>query len=337
VAAWLLYCGLHTFHIGRMPLPRSQALAIGVSFAVFVSLAAAWVMLGLRVLGKRLGWSQEPNLLDRTWVRVALLALLVLAAAAYLYGRYVEPRRLVVRDLALGQVEADSVRIAVISDLHISEDRPPWTKLAAKVNGTRPDMILLLGDTLNREAALPVLQRALKQMKAPEGKFAIRGNWEAWYWSHLPLLDGTGFRWLDEKAPTVTRNIRGVTVHLVGLPYRDDRPRGDAEALLSRLPDDDGWRLFLYHTPDLATRVPSADLYLAGHTHGGQIALPLFGALVTLSRHGKRFERGRTQVGSTVVYVNPGIGVEPIIPLRLGVPPEVTLVRLGRRHSPPNR
>jgi predicted MPP superfamily phosphohydrolase len=89
--------------------------------------------------------------------------------------------------------------------------------------------------------------------------------------------------------------------------------------------------VLLYHTPDLAPQVPSADLYLAGHTHGGQISLPFFGALVTLSRHGKRFERGRVQVGRTVVYTNPGIGVEPAIPLRLGVPPEVTLVRLGER------
>jgi hypothetical protein len=330
VLAWLLYCGLHTFHIGRMPLPRSQALAIGVSFAAFVSLAAAWVMLGLRVLGRRLGWSHQPGLLDRRWVRVALLLLLVLSAGAYLYGRYVEPRWLVVRELRLGQAGRDAVRIAVISDLHITKDGPPWTELARAVNDTRPDMILLLGDTLNRGAALPVLHRVLGAMKAPRGKFAVRGNWEAWYWSQLPLLEGTGFRWLQGPSPTVTRTVRGITVHLAGLPYRDGRAPGDAEALVSRLPADGGWRLFLYHTPDLAP-VPSADLYLAGHTHGGQVALPFFGALVTLSHHGKRFERGRVQVGRTVVYTNPGIGVEPMIPLRVGVRPEVTLVKLGRR------
>jgi predicted MPP superfamily phosphohydrolase len=335
VAGWLLYCGYHTFHVGQMPLLRSQAVAMGACFALGVSLASGWVLMVLRFVGQKLGWELEPGLLDRTWIRVALLALLALTVALVIYGRYVEPRRLVVRELAMGRQDgATPVRVAVISDLHVSGDHPPFTKLASTVNATRPDMIVLLGDTLNRRAALPTLHRVLSAMRAPHGKYAVWGNWEAWYWHDLPLLDGTGFRWLDATTQ-VSRTIRGITVHLTGLPYRDTRRDGrEAERLLARLPGG-GWRLFLYHTPDLAPGVPSAHLYLAGHTHGGQIALPLYGALVTLSRHGKRFERGRVQLGGTVVYTNPGIGVEPAIPIRLGVPPEVTLVLLGQRPSGP--
>ena len=90
-----------------------------------------------------------------------------------------------------------------------------------------------------------------------------------------------------------------------------------------------GGASLLHHTPDLVEQVPSAALYLAGHTHGGQVSLPGFGALVTLSRYGKRFERGMSRVGATTVYVTPGIGVEPIVPVRFGVRPEVSLLLLG--------
>jgi predicted MPP superfamily phosphohydrolase len=156
----------------------------------------------------------------------------------------------------------------------------------------------------------------------------VHGNWEAWYWGDLPLLAGTGFRWLHDRRTSI--EIKGQTLHLVGLPYRDDATGAAAERLLSRIRGP-GWRILLYHTPDLAEEVPSADLYLAGHTHGGQIALPFYGALVTLSRHGKRYERGLRRNGNTLVYVNPGIGVEPMVPLRIGVRPEVTLLTLGAR------
>jgi predicted MPP superfamily phosphohydrolase len=325
--AWVAFCGYHPPRIGRMLMPSSQAMALGICFVVGIGLAAAWVCLGLRTIGRLLGRTLEPSLLDRRWVRVTLILSLLLSVTGYLYGRYVEPRRIVVREVALGTEDtgAPSARLAVISDLHIDGDRPPWTNLAAAVNRTKPDLILLLGDTLNRPGSLPVLHRTLRAMKARHGKFAVAGNWEAWYWIDLPLLRGTGFRWLRGKP--ATRTIRGVTVHLVGLPYRDADHGRRPERLLSRLPTP-GWRVFVYHTPDLAPEVPSAHLYLAGHTHGGQVSLPLFGALVTLSRHGKRFERGLQWVGSTAVYTNPGIGVEPMVPLRIGVPPEVTVVSL---------
>jgi predicted MPP superfamily phosphohydrolase len=173
-------------------------------------------------------------------------------------------------------------------------------------------------------------------MRARYGKYAVRGNWEAWYWKHLPVLKGTGFTWLHGRR--VTRTIRGTTVHLTGLDYADRLDRGKLARAVRLLEQarPPGWRLFLYHTPDLVEQVPSAQLYLAGHTHGGQISVPLFGALVTLSRYGKRYERGLTELGwRRWIYVNPGVGVEPMVPLRIGVRPEVTLFELGQPPGPP--
>ena len=103
------------------------------------------------------------------------------------------------------------------------------------------------------------------------------------------------------------------------------------EAAIARVPAD-RFRLFLYHYPprvlDVAGKV---DLMLSGHTHGGQVALPFYGALTTLSATGKQFEKGFYEVGGTRLYVNRGIGMEgkPVPPIRFLARPEVTLVELA--------
>jgi predicted MPP superfamily phosphohydrolase len=316
--------------IGRMQLPPTQLFAMSLGFVVVVALAAAWVGLGFRWLAPKLGLVLPRSPLDRRPVRQVLLALLALTVLAYLYARFVEPRWVVVRRVPVGLVPLKGgpvpVRMVVLSDLHVTDHGEPWRSLPGRVNELEPDVIVLLGDLLNTSAALPALQRTLADMQATTAKVAVRGNWETWYWSELPLLAGTGFRWLDREL--LTMKVGAQTVHLLGWDYRDQDDGEDAEPMLAPLSPKD-WRIFAHHTPDLVLQVPSADLALAGHTHGGQIALPFYGAFVTLSKHGKRFERGASRAGSTWVYVNPGIGVEPAVPLRFGVRPEVTLIMLG--------
>lgn len=90
--------------------------------------------------------------------------------------------------------------------------------------------------------------------------------------------------------------------------------------------------VFLHHTPDLIEEVagPSVDLYLAGHTHGGQMRLPFYGALVTLSKFGKKYEAGLYRVDATTIYVNRGVGLEggAAPRVRLLCRPEVAVIDL---------
>ena len=333
IVAWLVAAGSlvgwaasRTFHIGRMPLPREQAVAVALTVVTLASVALAWGWLVV-VSVRQWRWADASGAwVEHPLARLALVAVPLLAMAAYSYGRWVEPRWIVVREVPLGEQTVDAVRVAVISDLHVDGDGPPWSHLHEVVNGTDPDVVVFLGDALNRRSGLTAFKRTLRGMHARHAKLAVRGNWETWYRSGMDLLGGTGFEWLDRRAETL--EIRGRRLHVVGFPYRDVDEGDRAERMLANLPVD-GWRVFAYHTPDLVEQVPSADLYLAGHTHGGQIALPGFGALVTLSTYGKRFERGLHRVGDTSLYVNPGIGVEPMVPLRIGVRPEVTLLLLA--------
>ena len=92
------------------------------------------------------------------------------------------------------------------------------------------------------------------------------------------------------------------------------------------------YTLLLYHSPDLMPEASRAgiDLYLCGHTHGGQIRLPLWGAVVTSSKYGKRYEMGCYQAGSTTLYVSRGIGLEGkgAPRMRFLCPPEIELFEL---------
>jgi uncharacterized protein len=326
-AAFVTWSALHTFHVGRMVLPSSQSIAVALAITAVCSLVLCWLWMALWIVIRR--FSRSTSWVDRPAARALLLLLLLISAGLVLYGRFVEPRWIALREVSLGGAPPAGeapVRVAVISDLHIEPAGEPWTALPGIVNGTDPDLILFLGDPLNRPRALPHLKRVLGAMRARHGKFAVRGNWDVWYWYALPLLEGTGFTWIDGRSERL--RVRGQTIFLVGFPFDDVDEDERANRLLGGLRGP-GWRLLLYHTPDLVESVRGADLYLAGHTHGGQVALPLLGPFVTLSRYGNRYARGLKRVGPTWLYVNSGIGVERGIPVRLGVRPEVTLIKLG--------
>ena len=123
--------------------------------------------------------------------------------------------------------------------------------------------------------------------------------------------------------------VGGTVLWIAGVAFGNEAKIGKT---LEQVPPG-AFTIFLHHTPDWIEDIPrqSVDLYCAGHTHGGQVALPFYGALVTLSRFGKRFEAGLYRVGETHLYVNRGIGMEghraPRV--RFLARPEVTVIELA--------
>jgi predicted MPP superfamily phosphohydrolase len=111
---------------------------------------------------------------------------------------------------------------------------------------------------------------------------------------------------------------------LCGAPY--DEPERIAECLRA---NPEGFRLVAYHTPDLVEELAplEPDLYLAGHTHGGQVRMPFYGALLTMSRFDKKYEMGLHTVGGTSLFVSRGIGFEPRMPrIRFLCRPEIAVI-----------
>lgn len=229
---------------------------------------------------------------------------------------------------------AAPLRIALISDVHVQAPAMPPERLArivAEVNAQHPDLILLAGDYVgdgklstryygDAEIAAP-----LGKLSAPLGTWAVMGNHDHWRdkGSIAKALEAVGIHVLTNQAARV-----GVLT-LVGA---DDAHTHHADpAAVDRaaaaLP---GPTLLFTHSPDLVPKLSRRfGLVLAGHTHCGQIVLPLWGQLSSSSHYGDRYRCGLIREDGRSIFVTGGLG-ESIVPFRFGAPPDWWMITVGR-------
>ncbi|HEY3354681.1 MAG TPA: metallophosphoesterase [Polyangia bacterium] len=318
--------------IGRVPLARGEFFAAVLAASWTVSVAGLWVIAGLGMLLRAAGVVSGRGLLGYRPLFAGLSALVALLAGGLVWARWVEPRRVTVtrQEVALAGLRG-RVRVVHLSDTHSDPRFPIEDEVVARVNALAPDVIVFTGDALNRRGRAPAFRAMLAGLRARDAKLAVRGNWDVWYWGGIDLFAGTGF---DElTAGWRTLDTAAGPLHVGGHAYTDDARWRE----LLGTPPAGGPRVFLYHTPDFVPEAAASglELYLCGHTHAGQVRVPGYGALVTLARHGRRFQGGRYLVGNLVAYVSRGLGVEAGIPLRLGAPPEIACLDLVS--APPPR
>lgn len=278
----------------------------------------------------------------------ALLAGVATCASGPLYSTQVEPRWIeVVRlDVALRGLSKtlDGFSIAQVSDVHLG----PYVSIdhvrrsVAITNGLKADLIVLTGDFVYGSASYSAAcAQELALLKARYGVFAVLGNHDIWT-SPRQVTEN-----LIKAGITVLRDshelleVRGDRLWLLGIKdtgytggsFGDFRmmwreSRDALAALLEGIPADEP-RLLLVHNPDFVEMLPQGriDLALCGHTHGGQVRLPLVGAPIVPSCFGQKYASGLVQGPSTLVYVNRGIGLIPP-PVRFNCRPEITLLQL---------
>jgi len=255
------------------------------------------------------------------------------------YGLWVEPQRLTLtrqRLVSPKLPQGNTLRVLHLGDIHMERWTPREEKLLAKLGELAPNVVLFSGDLLNISythdpLAQAEVVRLLNLLRAPLGVYAVVGSPAV----DLPEIACAIYnrtphiRWLqDEAACLPGHNLAILGINCTQNPAKDGP---NLRKVTSRLIGDP-FKLLLYHTPDLAPEASRAgiDLQLSGHTHGGQVRLPWYGALTAGSIYGKRFEMGRYQLGKMVLYVIRGIGMEGLgIPrIRVLCPPEITLWEL---------
>jgi predicted MPP superfamily phosphohydrolase len=249
----------------------------------------------------------------RLWSRTAL-GLAAAGVACMLYGRFVEPRWIEVTQTRVPTARLPAghrgVRIVHLSDIHSDAAPLVETRLPAIVAELKPDLIVFTGDAANDEDGVPVFRRCLADIARIAPTFVVEGNWDAGYSPAGDRFARTGTTKLDGASATV--EVAGAKVRVVGAGFLAGL-QGIGPALAA-LPAD-GPAVVLYHCPypDVvpARAAARGDLMCAGHVHGGQVALPFYGALLTLSKYGKKYERGLyPDVGGFPMYVSRGIGME---------------------------
>lgn len=270
-----------------------------------------------------------------------LLLLIAAAGGAWLYARSEARADPVFRHLRLAlpglSVGAKPVRVALLSDVHIGSaamDGHRLARIADQINAHHPDLVLIAGDFIYGHDPADGARLAggltgpLSRLKAPLGVIAVPGNHDHW----------TGVRPVREalEAAGVTvlanRAVRRGPLLVLGF---DDSFSGHADvaATLGSATGLGGAPVALTHSPGLIPRLPpSVNLLLAGHTHCGQVVLPLIGAPTDSSDARRRLYDPRYRCGvvhdpGRTVIVTAGLGTSgPAV--RLGAPPDVWLLTL---------
>lgn len=271
-------------------------------------------------------------------------ALNLMLTAVMVYGFIIEPHNLGVTPLALStdrQLPQQSVRIVQISDIHVEKLTRREHALIDQVAAAQPDLIVLTGDYLNISflddpAAYEQTRWLLSQLHAPLGVYAVNGSVEQQPEIMQKLFSGLDITVLENEIARPGNN----NLYLVGVTMDHNWFTKEGRTLqdLAAQTPADAYTLLLYHTPDLikTAAFSGIDLYLAGHTHGGQIRLPFYGALITFSSYGKQYEMGQyTELGTTL-YVTRGLGMEGSIAprARFLCPPELVVIDLEMENLP---
>jgi len=288
------------------------------------------------------------------WLAIpAIFSLLVLA-----YAYFVEPRRLVtnVQEVKIPSLSPalDRFKIVAISDIHAGSngvDEAKLRQIVEEANRQDADMIALLGDYVSQTGirgadgkralrmSVENIAANLAGLRAKNGVFVVLGNHDDWHDNRAiaAAFRGLGYTVLDGGVAEIERN--GATLRVLGL--KDHLQINNWEEFASEakelLADSEGKGdvIVLEHSPDIAEiitgdRLISKDLklLLAGHTHGGQVWLPVLGRPIVPSSYGQKLAAGHVREYGLDVFVTSGVGTS-ILPFRFMVPPEIAVLTLS--------
>lgn len=263
-----------------------------------------------------------------------LVIIIITIFIVYLYSRYVETNSLKVHHQTINSSligKGKEVKILQFSDMHISYyfDEKDIKKVVEKINEEKPDIVFFTGDLIDEyndyknTNNIDNIWLLLSDIKAPLGKYAVYGNHDyggGAQKAYKTIMENSGFKILkNEKVSFDEYNI-----NIIGM---DDSIFGklEKEKLINML-DKGRYNIVLSHEPDVIEYLLeyNIDLFLSGHSHGGQVNLPFVKVQPILA---KKYTRGIYNFNNfrqTTLYVNVGLGTSQI-PLRFMAPPELAV------------
>lgn len=260
-----------------------------------------------------------------------------------IWSVFIEPASLVVSEYAIDlpswPPNLNGLKIAVLSDFHVGSLHIGSEKLREIVDRTNKqdaDLILLLGDYVSAGRKTCSVKPAtftsqLARLKAKLGVYAILGNHDWWYngTEVKNCLEAANITVLEDS--TVMLQYNQCSFCLAGLKDLWTR-KPNIEATLAQV-DSSLPMIVMSHNPDVFSAIPQrVTLTIAGHTHGGQVSLPLLGPTIVPSDFGARYAKGVVVEDGKHLFVSSGIGTS-VLPIRFGVPPEISILTLIAKNS----
>lgn len=261
------------------------------------------------------------------------LTILLIAAATTavviltLYAFFIEPNRLTTRQMTIKSgLPGSPVTMAQVSDLHLSSIRSIERNVIATLQKENPDLILFTGDVIDNATSLDELDTFLSMLPAQPVKIAVLGNWE--YWSGVNLQRLATLYQKHSVQLLVNRSLPVRNMTIIGLDdYTAGKPDYDAAKASYHSTNP---IVVIQHSPGFFSDPHyKADrgiiVNLAGHTHGGQVAL--FGKGLVTPQGSGPFDSGWYKTKWGLLFVSKGVGTS-VLPIRFGSKPEVVLFTL---------
>lgn len=275
-----------------------------------------------------------------------IIILALLSACIFAYARFIEPNMLVTSEVEIdshellyaggGHASEDTdsviapVKVVLFGDTHIgfNYDIEDLHKVVDRINEESPDIIVFSGDLIDNlntyTGDTALVSEALSELSAPGGKYAVHGNHDyelSGKDTYSEIMRAGGFDVLINESlflPEYNINVFGITDCLIG--------DGDVSVLTAAGPDT--FNIVVCHEPDVFNRVTemNVSLMLSGHSHGGQVNIPLF-TDPFLPPLGNKYVKGLYEEGENTLYVTKGIGTTKL-PLRFMAKPEIVLLTI---------
>lgn len=267
----------------------------------------------------------------------------ILLLVMYIYARFIEPNRLNINYESLSSEligkNDENIKIVQFSDIHLSDyfNINDLKKVVKNINAQNPDIVIFTGDLIDHynnysyKGDIDKIWEALGEIKAPLGKYAVYGNHDYGGGAervYKKIMEKSNFILLVNDNVKLEQG----NINIIGL---DDAIFGsiDVDKVVKSI-DDNYYNIIISHEPDIVEKYLeySIDLFLAGHSHGGQVNIPFFSTNILPPLAEKyvsgiyKFENDR----ETIMYVNVGIGTSQV-PLRFMAVPEIAVFNLKHK------
>ena len=278
-----------------------------------------------------------------SFLKLFLIIILIIGLIVA-YGFLIEPKLITVKEqkITINNLpdNFDGFKIVHISDIHYGRlfDEESLKKLVKSINEQKPDIVVLTGDLIDKDTHMTTnmankISKYLNNISATTGKYAINGNndlnFDEWY----NIITNGGFRDLNNTYDTIYKDgyqsifISGASTIKDKLSI-NDKLKTSVDYLNSFQKDGPVYKILLLHEPDAIDdlTVNPFDLILAGHSHAGQIRLPIIGP-IHLPDGAKKYYKNHYKIENADLYISNGLGVSNFN-FRLFSVPSYTLYRL---------
>ena len=273
------------------------------------------------------------------WVGRAATVAVAIGVGLAAWAFWIEPSRFTLR---LERVEVpgwppacDGLRFAVLADLHVGSPYfgvRKYERVVEAVNLLRADAVLLAGDYViqnvigGRFVDPGEIASVLGGLESRQGTFGVLGNHDWWHDGPAVrrALESSGIVMLEDESTQITAGDCRFYLAGIGDFWEGEH---DIDAALGEVPSE-ATVIALTHNPDLFPEVPPrVALTIAGHTHGGQVNLPIVGRPIVPSQYGERYAQGLVVESDRRLFVTSGLGTS-LLPVRFRVPPEIIVLQL---------